>query len=111
MPHKDPQNYSFITYLWVIGMAMLGGVAHNVKKLKNGTLKRFSFSELIGDLIISGFLGIVTFFLCEYAGLDRMLSAALVGMSAHQGTRGIYFIEELIARKLKLDTKESKNDI
>ena len=108
MPHKDPQNYSLITYVWVIGMAMLGGVANNVKKLKDGTLKRFSFSELLGDLIISGFLGIVTFFLCEYAGLDRMLSAALVGMSAHQGTRGIYFIEELIARKLKLDTKEGE---
>lgn len=103
MPHRDPQNYSFITYLWVFAMAMLGGVANNVKKIKDGTLKRFSFSELVGDLIISGFLGIVTFFLCEYAGLDRMLTAALIGMSAHQGTRGIYFIEELIARQLKLN--------
>jgi len=108
MPHRDPQNYSFITYVWVFAMAMLGGVAHNVKKLKDGTLARFSFSELLGDLIISGFLGVVTFFLCEYAGLDRLLTAALIGMSSHQGTRGIYYIEELIARKLKLDTKEDK---
>ena len=108
MPHNDPQNYSFITYLWVFAMAMFGGVAHNVKKLKNGTLARFSFSELLGDLIISGFLGVVTFFLCEYAGLDRMLTAALIGMSAHQGTRGIYFIEEIIAKKFKLDIPKDK---
>jgi len=106
MPHKDPQNYSFLTYAWVFAMAMLGGVAHNVKKLKDGTLARFSFSELIGDLIISGFLGVVTFFLCEYVELDRMLTAALIGMSAHQGTRGIYFLEEIVARRFKLETKK-----
>jgi len=98
MPHKGPENYGFITYAWVFAMAMLGGVANNVKKIKDGTLKRFSFSELIGDLIISGFLGIVTFFLCEYARLDHMLTAALIGMSAHQGTRGIYFLEETIMK-------------
>lgn len=108
MPNNDPQNYSFITYAWVFGMAMLGGVAHNVKKLKDGTLSRFSFSELLGDLIISGFLGVVTFFLCEYAGLDKLLTAALIGISSHQGTRGIYFIEELIARRLKIDIKDEK---
>lgn len=111
MPHRDPQNYSFITYVWVFAMAMLGGVAHNIKKIKNGTLKRFSFSELVGDLIISGFLGLITFFLCEYADIDRLLSAAFIGMSAHLGTRGIYFIEEIVFHyfKIKIDlTKDSK---
>jgi hypothetical protein len=29
-------------------------------------------------------------------------------MSAHQGTRGIYFIEEIIAKKLKLDIPKDK---
>ena len=106
MPHKEPQNYSHITYLWVFAMSMLGGVSHNIKKLRDGTLARFSFSELIGDLIISGFLGIVTFFFCEYEDLDHLLTAALIGMSAYQGTRGIYFIEELIVRKFKLDTEK-----
>jgi hypothetical protein len=108
MPHRDPQNYSFVTYAWVFAMAMLGGVAHNIKKLKDGTLARFSLSELVGDLIISGFLGVVTFFLCEYAELEPILTAAIVGMSAHQGTRGIYFIEELIARRLKIDLKKDE---
>ena len=106
MPHRDPQNYSFVTYAWVFAMAMLGGVAHNVKKLKNGVLARFSFSELVGDLIISGFLGVVTFFLCEYGDIDRLLTAALIGISSHQGTRGIYFIEELIAKRLQINIKK-----
>lgn len=103
MSHRDPQNYSIITYLWVLGMAALGGISHNIKKIKSGELKRFSFSELLGDLVISGFLGIVTFFLCEYANFEQILTAAIVGISSHQGTRGIYFIEELIARRFKID--------
>ena len=65
MPHRDPESYNFITYLWVLTMATLGGISNNIKKIKSGELKRFSFSELLGDLVISGFLGIVTFFLCE----------------------------------------------
>ena len=103
MPHRDPESYNFITYLWVLAMAALGGISNNIKKIRSGELKRFSFSELLGDLVISGFIGIVTFFLCEYENLEQILTAAIVGMSAHQGTRGIYFIEKLLASRFKID--------
>ncbi|BCD59639.1 MULTISPECIES: phage holin family protein [unclassified Nitratiruptor] len=105
MPHKDPTNYSFFTYLWVLALSLWGGTAHTIRKIRNGTIKHFSLSEWIGDMVISGFLGVITFYLCEYAGIEQPLTAALVGISAHQGTRGISALEKYIAKKIgvKLD--------
>lgn len=108
MPHREPENYNIITYVWILVLSAFGGVANNIRKIKSGELKRFSFSELVGDLVISGFLGVITFFLCEYENLDHMLTAAIIGMSAHQGTRGIYFIEKMLASRFKIDLDEDK---
>ncbi|BAF69596.1 phage holin family protein [Nitratiruptor sp. SB155-2] len=98
--HKDPTNYSLLTYAWVLLLSIWGGTAHTIRKIRTGALKRFSFSEWIGDIVISGFLGVITFYLCEYANIVQPLSAALVGIAAHQGTRGISALETYIAKKI-----------
>lgn len=110
MPHKDPTNYPLLTYLWVIALSVWGGIVHHIKKLKSGTVTRFSFSELIGDIVISGFIGVMTFYLCEYANFDELLTAFLVGISSHMGTRGLMVLEELASKKLGLaiDKKEDE---
>ena len=99
MPHNDPSNYSLITYIWVILLSLWGGIVHHIKKVKAGVVARFSLSELVGDLFISGFIGVMTFYLCEYAGVDKMLTAFLVGISSHMGTRGLMMLEEVAAKK------------
>jgi len=99
MPHNDPSNYSIITYIWVLILSLWGGITHHIKKIKTGVIARFSFSELVGDLFISGFIGVMTFYLCEYAAMDKMLTAFLVGISSHMGTRGLMMLEEVAAKK------------
>lgn len=110
MPHKDPSNYPMITYIWVIALSVWGGIVHHIKKVKSGAVNRFSFSELIGDIFISGFIGVMTFYLCEYGGFDQMLTAFLVGISSHMGTRGLMMLEELAAKKLGMSVEEKKDD-
>ncbi len=100
---KDPTNYELITYFWVLLIATWGGMAHNIKKIKTGDIKRFSIAEMIGDIVIAGFIGIMTFFLCEYADLPQILTAAFVGITGHQGTRGMAFIEKLIASRFSVN--------
>ena len=100
MPHKDPTNYSLFTYLWVLVLSLWGGTAHTIRKIREGVIKHFSFSEWIGDMVISGFLGVVTFYLCEYANIVAPLNAVFVGIAAHQGTRGIAMLEKIIAKKI-----------
>jgi hypothetical protein len=109
MPHNDPSNYSLLTYIWVLILSIWGGITHNLKKVKTGALARFSLSELVGDLFISGFIGVMTFYLCEYARFDKMLTAFFVGMSSHMGTRGLMMLEDIAARKLGVGTPKDKD--
>ena len=105
MPQNDPQNYPYITFLWVIVLSVWGGLVHNIRKIKNGELKRFSLAELIGDITVSGFVGLITYHLCQYASLNDALSAALIGISAHMGARALLPIEKALGswfEKLKV---------
>jgi len=109
MPHNDPSNYSLITYVWVILLSIWGGIVHHIKKVKTGVVARFSLSELVGDLFISGFIGVMTFYFCEYAGVDKMLTAFLVGISSHMGTRGLMMLEDVAAKKFGVSVNK-END-
>lgn len=106
MPNS-PENYSFITYIWVIGMSILGGTVRTLTNLKLGMSISDIFRRWIIDITVSAFIGIVTFFLCEYASLEPILTAAFVGISAHMGTRAIVIVEELLYRKVTGNKNES----
>jgi len=100
MPAKDPLSYSMITYVWVFGISLLGGIAGYIRKIKTGHC-RFSVSELIGELVISGFVGVLTFFMCESAQMQPVLSAAFIGISGHMGSRAILIFEKLAQSRLE----------
>lgn len=100
IPEKGPLGYEFMTYLWVIGISSWGGIASYVGKLKSG-YSRFSFSELIGVICISGFVGIVTFLFCESAHINQIGSAALIGIGGHMGSRAIFLLEKTLEKVIK----------
>lgn len=93
MPEKDPTTYSLITYAWVTVLSMLGGFVNFAAKVRQGRARAFNFVELVGELITSGFAGILTFFLCEAAGIGQLASAPLIGIAGHMGTRAIFLME------------------
>ena len=99
MPNS-PENYSLVTYIWVIGLSILGGTVRTLTHLKMGMGFRDLCRRWIIDIVVSAFIGMVTFFLCEYAQLDQMLTAAFIGISAHMGTRAIVIIEEFLYKKV-----------
>lgn len=93
-------GYGWITYSWVFALSMLGGVANFFRKLKAGAARPFNFAELIGEIIISGFVGVCTFLLCEAARFNPLLSAALIAISGHMGSRAIFQLEQFYTRRL-----------
>lgn len=90
-------KHSFVI-LWVTALSVLGAITSYIRKVKAGKIERFSISELVGDVTISFFLGIITFFLCKGVGIDEYTTAGLVGLVSHMGTRGIVMLEDLIPK-------------
>lgn len=94
MPEKDPSNYTLITYLWVVVLAAAGGTVNFLHKIRQGTARAFNITEFVGELMTSGFAGLLTFWLCEAADVNKLLSAVLIGISGHMGSRAIFKIEK-----------------
>jgi len=94
MPDKDPSNYSLITYGWVMTLSFWGGFVGWIRKRREGVARPFNFTELVGELMTSGFAGVLTFLLCEWSNTPPLLTAALVGVSGHMGSRAIFHMEQ-----------------
>ena len=99
MPEKDPTSYSLLTYLWVFGLSSLGGFISFVNKIKKGHARAFNIAEFMGEIATSAFAGVITFWLCENASISPLITAALVGVSGHMGSRAILLFEEWLAKK------------
>ena len=99
MPEKDPTSYSLLTYLWVFGLSSLGGFISFINKLKKGHARAFNIAEFMGEIATSAFAGVITFWLCENSGISPLITAALVGVSGHMGSRAILLFEEWLAKK------------
>ncbi len=91
MIEKDPLSYPLITYAWVFLLSILGGMVSFNTKIRSGHARPFNFMELIGEIMTSAFVGVITFWLCEAAGVSALISAAMVGISGHMGSRAIFF--------------------
>ena len=104
MPHRDPENfvtaYGWATWAWVIGLSFWGGVVHYIRKVREGISERFNLSEFLGDLLTSAFAGVVTFYGCDAAGFSGPLTAALVGVSGHMGSRAIFLFERWVTSRV-----------
>lgn len=101
MPEKDPFNYGVVTYLWVFALSMLGGAVSFARKLRDGVARAFNFSEFVGEIVTSGFAGLLTFWLCEAADINKLISAVLIGISGHMGSRAIFRVEKWAEERFK----------
>ena len=101
MLEKDPTTYSWLTYGWVLAVSSLGGLVTWVRKRRMGLIGRFSFTEFIGELVTSAFAGLVTFFLCEAGQVEPMLSAAMIAISGHMGSRAIFLFERALQARIQ----------
>lgn len=100
MPEKDPLTYDLLTWGWVLILSVWGGVVNFMKKLRDGDTRLFKLTELIGEIATSGFVGVLTFMLCESTDIDRMMEAVLVGISGHMGAKTIRFFELFFESRL-----------
>lgn len=99
MPEKDPTTYSLLTYAWVAALASWGGFVSYMRKVKVGTIHRYSIFEFMGEISTSAFAGVITFYLCEASSISPLITAAMVGISGHMGSRAIFIAEQYIQKR------------
>ena len=99
MPEKHPIDYDWITYLWVFGISIWGGIVHHA--LRN---KKLVLWLLLRDIVVSAFVGLITFYLCEATNIKPLYTAVMVAISANMGSRIIYQYERLVVKRLFPDT-------
>lgn len=97
MPEKEVSNYSswivqIIPFALAILLSCFGGIVNYLNRIdKSGAA--FSLIRLLIEIITSAFVGIISFMLCDYANLEWSITAAIVAVSGHMGTRALFLIE------------------
>ena len=101
-PEKTITGYALLTYAWVLALSTWGGMVNYLSKIRMGHIARFGVAELIGDMFISGFTGVLTFWMCQAAGFNELTTAVFVGISGHMGARMIGKLESVMSRKFDI---------
>jgi len=98
---KDPSSYSWLAYAWVIGLSIWGGFVSYLRKVNTGKLHKWSITELVGEIVTSALMGVITFWICEWATVPPLLSAAFIAVSGHMGSRGLFLLENYMRKRLE----------
>lgn len=106
---NGPETVGLLTYLWVLGLSLLGGAAAFARKVQMGHARAWNIAEFLGEIVISAAAGMITFFMCSWSGFSPFLTAALVGIAGHMGSRAIFRLEGMFDVKFP-PKKKAKDD-
>jgi len=100
MPDKAMINYEHFTIFWLTALSLMGGCVQYVRKVNLGLIAKFSIAELVGELAISGFVGFMSFLLCDMYEVDLRMTGVFIGMTSYMGSRSIFLFEYYFKRKI-----------
>jgi hypothetical protein len=92
-------------YLWILVVAVSGGLAHYSQQVWVAKTRKFSGVELAVELFTAGFSGVIMFLLCQVTEIPAMGQAAAVGIAGHMGTRFLYGLHGTVCAYLKCHKK------
>jgi hypothetical protein len=95
---KDVFSYSWLTYLWVVGLSAWGGVVSWLRKKEFGQTWRQTAAQVAIEMIVSTFVGLITFVLCHIAELSLLWTIVLVAISGHAGAKALTQYETFLER-------------
>jgi hypothetical protein len=99
---------AMLSWALLLGLSLWGGVASFYRKLKDGHVRVFNITELIGELVISGFTGIVVANLCDSISACPVAAQVRpVGIAAHMGWRALFKLESMVNQKFNLPADAS----
>ena len=98
---NTPEFYSLITYLWVVGMSIVGGFVSIIQNWRKNRYRKIFILDIIGKLTVSCFCGLMTFFICEFFEVPQLLSILMISIAGDLGKKCISIFEQLFVRILE----------
>lgn len=106
---RNPLSYSLAEYGLMLGVAILGGIVAWIRKVRAGEYPAWSLGQLIGEMAISAFAGLLTFWGCEYFSFPQLLTASLAGISGLASSKFLSMAEagaqKWLEKKIGLENK------
>lgn len=88
---------------WILILSIGGGIASFVRKRQASNPTPWKLVELIGEISISGFAGVLVAHFCDYLGTPTSLKYFMVGIMAHMGSRALFKLERIANQKAGLE--------
>jgi hypothetical protein len=84
---RNPLSYSLQEYGLMLGVAIFGGVVAWIRKVRAGDYPAWSLGQLVGEMALAAFAGLLTFWGGEYWGAPQLLTASLAGVAGLASSR------------------------
>ena len=110
MLNNDPTAWSLNTWLLALAMACAGGVVNWLSRIKQGKARAFNIIELIGEVFVSGFVGIGVFMVLDSLDYPLGICAAGAGVGGHMATRLLFVLERFLEDIITHASSNSKAD-
>lgn len=86
---KNPLEYPIKQWLFILGMALLGGAASWYNKVRKGELAATNLFALVGEFVISALAGLLAFLVCDYLNAPLGITGAAAGLAGHAGAKAL----------------------
>lgn len=110
MTIKDPNNLNALTIVMMIVLAAWGGLVNYLTRIKRGAVQSFSVVELLGEMCISCFSGMLVYLIGTNYGVPQLLLAAMVGVAGHAGGRTVFYLETVFNARLEAMAKSVRKE-
>ena len=99
-------EYGVWGYTWILVISLWAGTVRYLTSLEG---ERPTLFNWLTETIVSGFVGVLTAMICQYYQLDFLLTSAITGVAAHNGTRSLYILSEIIKKNTAIQFNVGKN--
>lgn len=96
-------DYGWLTYLWVVGVSLWGGIVSFFEKKG----EPFSWVRLFAHLSSASFAGMMTFYICQAGHVPEPLTGVFCGVAAHMGTPALLRMK--VIRQFMGEDKDKDN--
>lgn len=98
---RNPLSYSLAEYGLMLGVAIFGGIVAWIRKVRTGDYPAWSLGQLVGEMTISAFAGLLVFWGGEYGGLPQLLTASLAGIAGMASSKFLTMAENFAQRVIE----------